>query len=141
VRKIIRFVRRRGWHLIAVAIVVAGLAISAPPSAVGAPGDHFGALVHPIFPHVHGDGHTFAAEDSRESLASHEPASHDVAPGLSVPLASAGAREAAAGIVMPFVLAYLLVELTRRRYLFEPLLAGRAVSPPTPPPRMHSRNI
>jgi hypothetical protein len=129
-------VQRRGWRLIAVAIVVVGLAITAPPSSVGLQGDHFGALLHPIFPHVHDVAHSFEADGSPASLASHDPASRDVAPGLSVPLSEAGAREAAVGIVLPFVLADALVELSRRRQLFEPRLVGRPVSPPTPPPRL-----
>ena len=129
-------VQRRGWNLVAVALVVVGLAISAPPTSVAFSGDHIGALVHPIFPHVHGDGHTYATDDPRADLASHEPASGDVAPGLSVPLSQTAGREAAAGLVLPFALAILVLELSRRRRLHEPLLLGRPISPPTPPPRM-----
>jgi hypothetical protein len=119
-----------------VAIVVVGLAFSAPPSSVGFAGDHLGALLHPIFPHAHGNGHTFAVDGPPDAFASHQPASRDVAPGLSVPLSEPGAREAAAGIIMPFVLAASLIELSRRRHWFKPRLVGRPVSPPTPPPRL-----
>jgi hypothetical protein len=123
-------------NLIAVAILVASLALSAPPSAFAVSGDHFGALVHPIFPHVHGDGHALAPDDPLANLASHEPASRDIAPGLSVPLGQTGAPDAAAGIVLPFALLALMISLTRALRIFEPALAGRPIAPPTPPPRL-----
>jgi hypothetical protein len=111
---------RRGITLMAVAIVVAGLAISAPPG-LGMAGNHEGLLLHPIFPHRHVDGHVYPAHDLDGHLASHEASSADVAPGLSVPLSASVAKDAAAGVAIPFTLAALVV--------------GRAVTPPTPPPR------
>ena len=133
VREIVTYLHGRGWHLIAVVIVVVGLALTAPPSTEGLAGDHFGALLHPIFPHVHSYADTFEAEGS---LVSHDASSRSVAPGLNAPLSEYGAREAAAGIVVPFVLAAALIELSRKRQLFEPRLIGRPVAPPTPPPRL-----
>ena len=135
-REIVTHRTQRFWRLAAAVLVVLGLAVSAPPAIGGMPGDHFGVLVHPILPHEHGNGHTFTADDAITNLASHDPASSEVAPGWSVPLASSGAREAAAGVVLPFVLAATLFDVSRRRQLFEPSLVGRLVSPPTPPPRV-----
>ncbi len=116
------------------AIVVAGLALSAPPGfSVAA--DHDGLLLHPIFPHGHGSDHRYAADDPLWDLASHEPASTDVAPGLTVPLATASARDATAGIVLPFVLAVVLLNLSRRRLPSDVRPTGESVPPLTPPPR------
>jgi len=52
-----------------------------------------------------------------------------------VPLAQATARESAAGVIVPFALVALLISVTQRRRVSEPVLIGRLVSPPTPPPR------
>lgn len=119
----------------AVAIVVVGLAISAPPG-LGMAGNHDGLLVHPIFPHSHGAGHIYAADDPSGSYANHEPASADAAPGLSAPLTVSIAKDATAGVVVPFAFVSLALWQMRRIRQYELPLAGRVVTPPTPPPRI-----
>jgi hypothetical protein len=122
-------------HLIAVILIVAGLAVSAPPACLCAPDDHFGLLLHPMFPHAHGAVHQgWEAEASApDSVA---PGAVDQAPGISAQASDGGARDAIAGPLLPLLLAALFVEIGRRIYLNQPPPHGRTTSPPTPPPRL-----
>ncbi|MCC7370026.1 MAG: hypothetical protein IT306_16495 [Chloroflexi bacterium] len=129
----------RGWRLLSVVLVVLGLAVTAPPGAPFQAADHAGALVHPIFPHAHQSDEVYAHDGGAYALASHDPASQDVAPGLSVPQAGTGLHDGVGGIALPFALAILFVALTARRGVTELPLLGLAVAPATPPPRLVSR--
>lgn len=126
----------REWRLLTVLLVVLGLALTAPPGAAVQAGDHFGALIHPIFPHVHTDetGGTF--DDAWAQDATHLPLSQEAAPGLAVPQLGSGVHEGIGGIGLPFALAVILVAVKAPVAFGAFRLIGRAVSPPTPPPRV-----
>ncbi|MGE3911566.1 MAG: hypothetical protein AB7K36_19560 [Chloroflexota bacterium] len=127
--------RTSALHLIAIALIVVGLAVSAPPSCVCQPGDHFGALLHPIFAHVHGSDHSPFQNDADYQLASHDPATYDSAPGLSAPTNASVGHESLGGMLLPVLLAMLLAQRGRRPSLAMQAPTGRVVSPPIPPPR------
>ena len=118
------------------ALIVVGLAVTAPPSCVCVPGDHLGALLHPIFPHVHASGQDAWADNAPYPLASHEVATYDSAPGVSAPLSDAPARDVMSGMLLPLILSAMLLEMARPRPLAAPAPAERSVSPLTPPPRL-----
>lgn len=99
---------------------MAGLAISASPSDAFGSDDRFGLILHPLFPHVHGDLRHAAVE----AAAVRETSSDDIAmrvsqveqaPGISAGSSESGGRDVVAGIVLPLVLAGLSVEIARRR--------------------------
>jgi hypothetical protein len=125
-------------HLIAALLIVAGLAISAPPTCWCAPDEHFGVLLHPLFPHAHGPAHTTASqqEDVLSATEVSRAASAVEAPAMSALTSDTGARDAVAGLLLPLLLAAMLVEISRRQPRVEPRPDERAVAPPTPPPRL-----
>ncbi len=112
--------------------------MSAPPSCVCIPDDHFGLLLHPLLPHAHGDAHA-SGPISDLMTGSADPlgmASVDQAPGISAAASSNGAHDAIAGLLLPLVLAASLLEAARRILLTDARPAQRALAPPSPPPRL-----
>jgi hypothetical protein len=112
--------------------------MSAPPSCVCASDEHFGLLLHPLFPHVHGASHS-----PLESLGSAEsgtdlsaPTSAEQAPGISAQATGSGAFDAYAGLLLPLVLAALLLESSRRVKPADSIPEQRSLAPPIPPPRL-----
>lgn len=118
-------------HLAAVLLIVLGLAVSVPASCWCPPDDHFGVLLHPLFPHSHGQAHTPDAS----ATAQPDPAV-DEAPGLSAPLGEAGGRGAMAGLLLPTLLGLLLAGTARWHPSPARRPPGRVTRPPTPPPRL-----
>ena len=107
--------------------------MTAPPTCVCSPDDHFGMLLHPLFPHVHGEPHA--------SLAGADEAQTDVrsaqqAPGISAGSTDVGGRDAVTGLLVPLFLAAALLEVSRRLLLHEPRPEQRMLAPPSPPPRI-----
>jgi hypothetical protein len=123
--------------LIVALLIVAGAAASAPPSGRSASGDHFGLLLHPLFPHAHGLSRAMPPWSDEERSAADPGGAKtvDQAPGISAGTSEAGARDALAGMLLPLLLAAAAIELTRRRPSTERAPAQRALAPPTPPPR------
>ena len=106
--------------------------MSAPPSCVCATDDHFGVLLHPLFPHAH------AAGPLAEAMAhGEEPLglAADQAPGISAAASTSGAHDAIAGLLLPLVLAAILLEAARRVALTDARPEQHALAPPLPPPR------
>jgi hypothetical protein len=124
-------------HLIAVLLIVAGLAISAPPSCWCAPDDHFGLLLHPLFPHVHGVPHAALAEwDETQATDEADVRTVQQAPGISAGTADTRGHEVVTGLLLPLFLAAALLEASRRLLLHEPRPKQRMLAPPLPPPRI-----
>jgi hypothetical protein len=123
-------------HLLAALLIVAGLAMSAPPSCVCASDEHFGLLLHPLFPHVHGAPHSpLATLDFGESGTDRSaPTVADQAPGISAQATGTGAFDAYAGLLLPLVLAALLLESFRRVKPADSIPEQRSLAPPIPPP-------
>jgi hypothetical protein len=123
-------------YTIAALLLVAGLAMTVPPSFSAASDDHFGVVLHPLFPHVHGVVNRLAVDDGeRADLASELPR-FEQKPGISAPSADSGGRDAVAGIVLPLLLAGLAIEAGRRYLLSDLIPEQRAFAPPLPPPRL-----
>jgi hypothetical protein len=122
-------------YLFAALLVVAGLAMSAPPSCVCAPNEHFGLLLHPLFPHLHGAAHALGVwqEDATESQQATQAV--EQAPGISAGTADTLAYDALSGVILPLFLAAALLEASRRIVLTERRPEQRASAPPSPPPR------
>jgi hypothetical protein len=122
-------------HLLAALLIVAGLAISAPPSCVCASDEHFGLLLHPLFPHVHGAPHS--PLDAVESLTdASTTTSVEQAPGISAQAAGPGTFDAYAGLLLPLVLAALVLEISQRVRSASSIPEQRSLAPPIPPPRL-----
>jgi hypothetical protein len=119
-------------------LIVAGLAISAPPSCWCAPDEHFGLLLHPLLPHAHGDAHASGPLTERVTggFELHGRLSVDPAPGISAAPSSSGAHDAIAGLLLPLLLAAMVLETTRRLALADARPEQRALAPPYPPPRL-----
>jgi hypothetical protein len=118
-------------------LVVAGLSMTAPPACVCGPDEHFGMLLHPLFPHVHGVPHTaLAAWDDTQATDQTDVRSVQQAPGLSAGTADTSGHEVVTGLLLPLFLAAALLEASRRLLLHEPLPKQRTLAPPLPPPRI-----
>jgi hypothetical protein len=118
-------------------LIVAGLSMTAPPTCVCSPDDHFGMLLHPLFPHVHGDSHAISSwSDDAQHDGSADVRSAQQAPGISAGSTDVGARDAVTGLLLPFLLAAALVEISRRLRLQELRPEQRTLAPPLPPPRI-----
>jgi hypothetical protein len=118
-------------------LIVAGLAMTTPPSCVCGPEDHFGMLLHPLLPHVHGDPHTIVArlDDPQADLSMDLRAAHQ-APGISAATSDVGGRDAVTGLLLPLLLSAALLEGSRRLLLHEREPEQRMLAPPLPPPRI-----
>jgi hypothetical protein len=124
-------------YLIAALLIVAGLSMTAPPACVCAPDEHFGMLLHPLFPHVHGVPHTFLADrDEVQTADRTDVRSVQQAPGISAGTADTGVHDVVTGMLLPIFLAAALLEGSRRLLLHEPRPEQRMVAPPLPPPRI-----
>jgi len=124
-------------YLIAALLIVAGLSVSAPPSCWCAPEEHFGMLLHPLFPHVHGDIHSLTlARQAAQSEDATTLRTVDQAPGISAGSADAGPHDVLTGLLLPLFLAAALLEVSRRLLLNDIPLEQRMPAPPSPPPRL-----
>jgi hypothetical protein len=124
-------------YLIAALLIVAGLSMTAPPACVCGPDEHFGMLLHPLFPHVHGVPHSFLAErDENQTADQTDAVSVQQAPGISAGTADTGVHDVVTGMLLPLFLAAALLEASRRLLLHEPRPEQRMVTPPLPPPRI-----
>jgi len=110
--------------------------MSAPPNCWCAPDEHFGMLLHPLFPHVHGDVHSvLEREDESSADAQAMPRTVDQAPGISAGSSDNGTFDVVTGLLLPLFLSALLLERSRRLELSEPRPEQRSLAPPSPPPR------
>jgi hypothetical protein len=131
---------RSPMHLIAALLVVLGLALSVPASCWCSTGDHVGMLIHPLFPHHHGDAHGPWVDDTLDGTAatSGDTSALDVPLlliGTSVP--DAGGRGLAGGeIALPALLAMLLLTARRLRAGDSPSSVQFVLAPTSPPPRV-----
>jgi hypothetical protein len=111
--------------------------MTAPPSCVCGPDDHFGMLLHPLFPHVHGEPHTILVRmDDPQADLSMELRVAQQAPGISAATSDVGGRDAVTGLLLPLLLSAALLALSRRLLLHEPEPEQRMLAPPFPPPRI-----
>jgi hypothetical protein len=118
-------------------LIVAGLSITAPPACVCAPDEHFGMLLHPLFPHVHGIAHTGLVErDEPQTPEQSDVRTAQQAPGLSAGTADTSGYEMVTGLLLPLSLAAALLEASRRLVLHELRPEQRTLAPPLPPPRI-----
>jgi hypothetical protein len=125
-------------HVIAALLIVAGLAISAPPSCWCVPGDHFGLLLHPLVPHAHGAAHgpDLPGDEGASAGSPTDVMTADQAPGISAPTSVLGAHDALAGLLLPVVLAASVLGVSRRARIADLQPEQRALAPPIPPPRL-----
>lgn len=113
--------------------------MTAPPTGSAAPDDHFGLILHPLFPHAHGHaGLVISDENQGSDLAVNAPFVGQ-SPGISASGVDSGGRDVVAGIVLPLLLAGLLMGVSRRRHSAELLPEQRTLAPPFPPPRLALR--
>jgi hypothetical protein len=124
-------------YVVAALLIVASLALSVPASCWCARGDHAGMLLHPIFPHHHGDGHADFVDDVDPTPVSDaERANASIAPALGGPLGDASAGGiSGADILLPTFLAATLLASTRWRHTQTTIFDQHLASPLTPPPR------
>jgi hypothetical protein len=123
-------------YLIAALLIVAGLAMTVPPSSSSASDDHFGLILHPLLPHTHGVSERILASQRTSPENTIAIPRVEQKPGISGPTADPGGRDAVAGIVLPLLLAGLVIEIARRRTPADLLPEQRTLAPPFPPPRL-----
>jgi hypothetical protein len=124
-------------YLIAAIMVVAGLSISAPPSCVCAPDEHFGLLLHPLFPHIHSDAHGGRIWQQKfEQDGDASVRTVEQSPGISAGSSDAGAHDVLTGLLLPLFLAGALLEVSRRLLQSAVRPEQRTLAPPSPPPRL-----
>lgn len=116
-------------------LLIVGLSFSVPPAFSASPTDHVGALLHPVFPHVHGTGHDDAVTVHGLDDAAAGQLHLDQQPALRGQPVEDGFRSGVGGMLLPLVLAGLLLDARRLRYtvLAVPHQDWRA--PLAPPPR------
>jgi hypothetical protein len=103
--------------------------MSAPPSCWCTPDDHVGLLLHPLFPHAHGDAR---AEDGKIDGA----IAVDHAPGISAAGVGVSSYDAAAGLLVPLLPSAMTPAGSRYVSAPEARPDQRALAPPIPPPRL-----
>jgi hypothetical protein len=95
-------------------------------------------LLHPLFPHAHGNarvtGWWGADEPVGDDLVG--ASTVDQAPGISASASTDGAHDTIAGLLLPLSLAVILLGMSRRKALVELRPEQRALAPPIPPPRL-----
>src|SRR4051812_1412073 len=98
-------------YLVAAVLIVASLAISVPASCWCARDTHVGMLLHPLFPHHHGNASQSFVDDVEVPPATDaERASASVAPALTGPQAEAGPGGIGGSeILLPYLLAATLL--------------------------------
>jgi hypothetical protein len=118
-------------------LIVVGLSVSVPPSCVCAPDDHFGMLLHPLFPHVHGDAHEIELREDLFHSDDEDSSARavDQAPGISAGTSDGGLHDVVTGLLLPLFLSAALLEFGRRLIQFDVSPAQQFVQPPSPPPR------
>jgi hypothetical protein len=110
-----------------------------PPSFSKSASDHFGLLLHPLFPHVHGAGHEDApAADAPAYGMTADHLNLDQQPGLRGQPIDDGFRAGVGGILMPLLLAGLLLDSRRLRHTLLAVPHQHWRSPPAPPPRFQA---
>src|SRR3954451_573844 len=123
---------RSPTNLLAALLVMAGLALSVPASCWCAVGDHAGMLIHPIFPHHHGD----ALADEYDDSVSAASASDAPLLGISAPAPATDALGLAGGdAVLPALLALMMLSARRLRASGLAPPDQHLAGPITPPPR------
>jgi hypothetical protein len=124
-------------NLLAAMLVVVGLAVSVPASA-GSAGDHAGMLIHPLFPHHHGDSHSpFVWDSYDESISSASSALEAPMVMIAAPQPDLSAPGLAGSeVVLPALLGLLIFEASRLRGAGPPLPARHLAGPAPPPPRL-----
>jgi hypothetical protein len=95
-------------------------------------------LLHPLFPHVHGDLHSVLLrqgifEDDEQQTG---PLAVDQAPGISAGASSTSPSDVLSGLVLPLSLSLALVEIWRRLVPVELRPDQHEHAPPSPPPRL-----
>jgi len=123
-------------YLVAALLIVAGLAMSAPPACWCAADEHFGLLLHPLFPHVHGDVHSILARED-EQLRDDQAVARTVeqAPGISAGTSDSGALDLIPGLLLPVLSLTALLGFSIRLGQVELWPGQQFVRPPSPPPR------
>ena len=142
---------RRGWSgeatvtarhfgpmsLVAALLIVVGLASSAPPTYGTTSGDHFGLLLHPIFLHSHGDGHT-SSNHARELPPEAEAVTMldgEQSPSIQSQPVENGGRVMVGGMVPPLALRTPTLNVMWQHHELAWLLQQDGYAPLTPPPR------
>jgi hypothetical protein len=124
-------------YVVAAVLIVASLALSVPASCWCARDTHAGMLLHPIFPHHHGNASaSYVGDDDAPPVSDAERASASITPALSGPLGEAGPGGIGGSeILLPMLLAAALL-LSARFHVLDPAVADQHLaSPLTPPPR------
>ena len=123
-------------YLFAALLVVAGLAMSAPPTCVCAPNEHFGLLLHPLFPHSHGAAHALGVWQEEPSDGQQTATIVEQVPGISAGTADTLGYDVLSGVILPLFLAAVLLGASRRIVLADLRPEQRTSAPPSPPPRI-----
>jgi hypothetical protein len=127
-------------YLLAATLIVASLALSMPASSCWCAHDeHAGMLLHPLFPHHHGDDHGAFVDDAIDDLPASAPlerANASVSPTLNGTPGDPGTGGfGGAEIVLPALMPASLA-LTARWWLAGAIAPEQHLtSPLTPPPR------
>lgn len=95
-------------------------------------------LLHPLFPHVHGDLHSVLLrrelfEDDEQQTGS---LGVDQAPVISAGASNASPNDVLSGLVLPLFLSLALFEIWRRLIPTELRPDQHEPAPPSPPPRL-----
>jgi hypothetical protein len=124
-------------YLVAAVLIVASLAISVPASCWCARDTHVGMLLHPLFPHHHGDASRGFVDDFEVPPATDaERTSASVAPALTGPQGEAGSGGIGGSeILLPYLLAAALLLTAPFRFARKAAVDQHLASPLTPPPR------
>jgi hypothetical protein len=131
---------RSPLNVLAAILVVVGLAVSVPASS-GSSAVHDGMLIHPFFPHHHGDAHAPFVWDLYDDPAG---AATSVTSAFEAPMVMmaapqpdlSGAGLAGGEIVLPGLLGLLIFAASRLRRTGPPLPQQHVAGPAPPPPRL-----
>ena len=129
-------------RLVAALLIVAGLALSVPPSYGSVQGEHFGMLLHPLFPHVHGDAErAFVPDFAHGAIA--DAATDDAfaverTTGIRSHTPEEGFRTTLSGLLLPILLAGIFLQGRQIRFTRTPLADLHWAAPPAPPPRVRT---
>jgi hypothetical protein len=121
-------------------LIVAGLSLSVPPSFSASASDHFGLLLHPLFPHTHAGGHPDLPLVAMDGTTA-EQLNLDQQPTLRSQPLEDSFRAGAGGILLPLVLAGVLLDARRLRHTLLAVPHQHWHIPPAPPPRPLVRSL
>lgn len=121
-------------RLVAFAIVV-GLTASVPASFGASATEHFGVLLHPMFPHVHAVDYPDRAGPEAHGAGSTLFLEFDQQPGLRGQPVDSGFRPGASGMLVPLALAALAAAAGRLHQPPQAVPSQTWRAPPAPPPR------